>query len=293
MQPQDDQEALQKWRDKKRAREQRQRQPAVDDDLLHLMDPNEEEDDDEEMIITPAQKRRLEKQEIERLRENRHRGKAGDAVENGGTTEPDNKNHNAAGDGGQENQDGNQESPSNQEATNEDDVAAENKATNEEQEEEAPKKPDGEKVQSLLEQAAALNQAQNLTADDRAARQRQHEEDLLLRHAQQVGGKALKNAKQAAQGIQYTQPMPSTWRAPRYILQQGQESWQKIREDWHIDVEGSNIPPPIARFVDMKFPKPIIDCLQEKGITRPTPIQMQGIPIALAGRDMVRLRRPA
>jgi ATP-dependent RNA helicase DDX41 len=60
-----------------------------------------------------------------------------------------------------------------------------------------------------------------------------------------------------------------------------------MRKEWHIDVEGHNIPPPMSRFVDMKLPTPIIDCLQNKGITRPTPIQMQGIPIALAGRDMV------
>ena len=37
----------------------------------------------------------------------------------------------------------------------------------------------------------------------------------------------------------------------------------------------------------MKFPKPIMNVLQAKGIKRPTPIQMQGLPVALAGRDMV------
>jgi len=37
----------------------------------------------------------------------------------------------------------------------------------------------------------------------------------------------------------------------------------------------------------MKFPQPILDDLASRNIKRPTPIQMQGLPVALAGRDMV------
>lgn len=264
--------ALKKWREKRRARQNAATAPNDDDDNLLAADV------DDEPIITPAQKRRLEQEEVERLREKRARG--GGAVE-----------ESTVGDGSNENTEATQQTAQDAEAprgkgapANADNTAA--AGEKEEKEEEEPKKPNEGRVQSLLEQAAALNKNQNLTAEERAARQRQQEEELLLRHAQQVGGKALKNAKQQAQGIQYTQPMPSTWRVPRYILQQGEASWQKIRKDWHIDVEGSNIPPPLARFVDMKLPKPVIGCLQEKGITRPTPIQMQGIPIALAGRDV-------
>ena len=55
----------------------------------------------------------------------------------------------------------------------------------------------------------------------------------------------------------------------------------------HILVEGYNIPPPIGNFEDMKFPKPIIKQLQSKGIKKPTPIQAQGLPVILAGRDMI------
>eukprot|EP00977_Amphora_coffeiformis_P012120 scaffold2992_cov214-Amphora_coffeaeformis.AAC.2 len=285
-----DEEALKKWREKKKARERRREPDANSDDaMLHLM----MNDNDDDEIITPAQKRRMEQQEIERLREKRQRG---GGVENESTAATKNKDDSEGADvEGQENKDGNKEQSTealkddrNKEQSTETsigDPSADNKNTIDKEEE--PKKPDEERVQSLLEQAAALNKNQNLTGEDRVARQRQHEEELLLRHAQQVGGKALKNAKQVASGISYTQPMPSTWRAPRFILQQGEESWQKIRKDWHIDVEGSNIPPPITRFADMKFPLPIIKILEEKGITRPTPIQMQGIPIAISGRDMV------
>jgi ATP-dependent RNA helicase DDX41 len=37
----------------------------------------------------------------------------------------------------------------------------------------------------------------------------------------------------------------------------------------------------------MRLPQPIIDHLKERGIQKPTPIQIQGIPTVLSGRDMV------
>merc|ERR1712066_750371 len=37
----------------------------------------------------------------------------------------------------------------------------------------------------------------------------------------------------------------------------------------------------------MKLPKPVIKYLKDKGIKKPTPIQMQGLPCLLGGRDMI------
>lgn len=37
----------------------------------------------------------------------------------------------------------------------------------------------------------------------------------------------------------------------------------------------------------MKFPKDILQALRDKNIIIPTVIQMQGIPVALSGRDMI------
>jgi ATP-dependent RNA helicase DDX41 len=53
-----------------------------------------------------------------------------------------------------------------------------------------------------------------------------------------------------------------------------------VREKYHIITEGEDIPPPITNFTDMKIPQPILAYLQAKGIKRPTPIQIQGIPTA-------------
>jgi ATP-dependent RNA helicase DDX41 len=52
-------------------------------------------------------------------------------------------------------------------------------------------------------------------------------------------------------------------------------------------VEGEGIPPPIRTFREMKFPQPILDALTSKNILKPTPIQIQGLPVVLSGRDMI------
>jgi ATP-dependent RNA helicase DDX41 len=62
---------------------------------------------------------------------------------------------------------------------------------------------------------------------------------------------------------------------------------QAIRDQFHISVSGDNIPPPLPSFAQMKLPPPISRILVEKGIKKPTPIQIQGIPAALAGRDII------
>lgn len=50
---------------------------------------------------------------------------------------------------------------------------------------------------------------------------------------------------------------------------------------------GDKVPPPIPSFKDMKLPPPILEYLKEKKIKSPTPIQLQGIPVGFAGRDMI------
>jgi len=37
----------------------------------------------------------------------------------------------------------------------------------------------------------------------------------------------------------------------------------------------------------MRIPFPILAYLKSKGISKPTPIQVQGLPVAFSGRDMI------
>lgn len=65
------------------------------------------------------------------------------------------------------------------------------------------------------------------------------------------------------------------------------EEAQDMRNKWHIIVEGEDVCAPCRSFKLMKFPDPILKCLEAKGIKRPTPIQMQGMPAILEGRDLI------
>ncbi|XP_015781161.1 ATP-dependent RNA helicase dbp2 [Tetranychus urticae] len=60
-----------------------------------------------------------------------------------------------------------------------------------------------------------------------------------------------------------------------------------FREKEGITIRGSNVPPPIMEFTDYPWPKSISAGFSRQGYDKPTPIQAQGWPIALAGRDMV------
>lgn len=59
------------------------------------------------------------------------------------------------------------------------------------------------------------------------------------------------------------------------------------REGRHIFVKGRNVPKPVFTFEEPGFSGPIYDTLMRQGFTEPTPIQAQGWPMALAGRDFV------
>lgn len=98
---------------------------------------------------------------------------------------------------------------------------------------------------------------------------------------------ALKTFAELATGVQYTQNMPTGWKPPVQIRHATEDEHQEVRDKYHIITEGPNLLPPILAFKDMRLPDPILKHLDSKGIKRPTPIQIQGLPIILAGRDMI------
>jgi len=145
--------------------------------------------------------------------------------------------------------------------------------------------PTGRTNLSLLEQATLLKK--NLSTTDRHALEQKEEETRILREASKVQTNALQAASELARGVVYRQSLPTSWKCPRRIVDRGEAAWDEVRKNWHILAEGFDCPPPMKTFTDMKFPPAIVDFLKERGIKRPTPIQMQGLPVALAGRDMV------
>ena len=92
--------------------------------------------------------------------------------------------------------------------------------------------------------------------------------------------KKLASAQELAMGTSWSESMKTSWRPPHYIRNMTPEEQQAVRDKYSIIHEGENPPPAIEHFADMKIPKPILDYLTNKGIKRPTPIQIQGIPAA-------------
>lgn len=142
-------------------------------------------------------------------------------------------------------------------------------------------------TQSLVDVNNQLRKAQGLvdkeeTKFEKTAR----EEEYLVKNLVNDRSK-LFGAKELAQGIKYTEVMQTGWRPPLHIREMTPEQAQAVRDKYHIICDGDDLVPPIKDFKDMRFPSAILNALEKKGIARPTPIQIQGIPIALSGRDMI------
>ncbi|XP_075689681.1 putative ATP-dependent RNA helicase DDX17 isoform X1 [Rhinoderma darwinii] len=62
---------------------------------------------------------------------------------------------------------------------------------------------------------------------------------------------------------------------------------EELRRKKEITVRGINYPKPVYSFLQANFPQYVIDVLIDQRFKEPTPIQCQGFPLALSGRDMV------
>lgn len=113
------------------------------------------------------------------------------------------------------------------------------------------------------------------------------EEDLLLRHVT-LSRQPLAGRKQVAGAEERSSKrMETGWQPPRLARSLTIADCDEIRGKWGIEVTGDDIPPPLLKFSHMRLPAPILTALENKGIANPTPIQIQGLPVVLAGRDMI------
>ena len=128
---------------------------------------------------------------------------------------------------------------------------------------------------SLLEQAAILRKEREALGEYASKQQQQqYSEQALLKEANQVQTNALMSSEEIATGNKRTESLITTWKPPKYILDKSETEHNEMRSKWHILIEGEDCPPPIKSFAEMKMPKCILDALEKKGITRPTPIQV-------------------
>merc|ERR1719171_3062107 len=63
--------------------------------------------------------------------------------------------------------------------------------------------------------------------------------------------------------------------------------WRILREDFEIAIRGGRVPKPMRVWAEGPLPWELLEAIHQAGYSRPTAIQMQGIPIACEMRDMI------
>ena len=137
---------------------------------------------------------------------------------------------------------------------------------------------------SLMDQKVKLLSDPNFRQKTEADIMKDREAELIAAVSER---KPMMAAKELADGHVYTESLKTSWRPPRHIREMSLDEVEEVREKWHILVEGDEIPPPIRTFKDMRFPQAVLDVFAKKKIERTTPIQVQGLPVCLSGRDMI------
>jgi ATP-dependent RNA helicase DDX41 len=146
-----------------------------------------------------------------------------------------------------------------------------------------PSAPDAAAKPSLLVTATQLKRA---APEVTATEQRIQQEKEVIENLSS-DSKSLRSVREIAKGIIYTEPIKTGWKPPLRLRRMPLAKANELRRKWHIIVDGDDVPPPARDFRDLRLPEPMLQKLRERGIVQPTPIQVQGLPVVLSGRDMI------
>lgn len=142
--------------------------------------------------------------------------------------------------------------------------------------------PDAAAKPSLLVKATQLKRA---APEVTATEQRILQEQEVIENLSD--NKSLRSVREIAKGIIYAEPIQTGWKPPLRLRRMPLAKANELRRKWHIIVDGDEVPPPARDFRDLRLPEPMLRKLRERGIVQPTPIQVQGLPVVLSGRDMI------
>ncbi|XP_051568029.1 probable ATP-dependent RNA helicase DDX5 isoform X1 [Myxocyprinus asiaticus] len=71
------------------------------------------------------------------------------------------------------------------------------------------------------------------------------------------------------------------------VTRRSMQEVEQYRRGKEVTVKGRDFPKPIIKFNEANFPNYVIDVISKQSWSEPTPIQAQGWPLALSGKDMV------
>eukprot|EP00208_Stichococcus_sp_RCC1054_P008135 CAMPEP_0206151732 /NCGR_PEP_ID=MMETSP1473-20131121/38970_1 /ASSEMBLY_ACC=CAM_ASM_001109 /TAXON_ID=1461547 /ORGANISM="Stichococcus sp, Strain RCC1054" /LENGTH=525 /DNA_ID=CAMNT_0053549279 /DNA_START=167 /DNA_END=1744 /DNA_ORIENTATION=+ len=73
------------------------------------------------------------------------------------------------------------------------------------------------------------------------------------------------------------------------VAARSDEEVEQFRKQHQVHVQGTGVPKPVTTFEEASFPEYVLAEVKKAGFTAPTPIQAQGWPMALQGRDLIGL----
>jgi len=78
------------------------------------------------------------------------------------------------------------------------------------------------------------------------------------------------------------------WVEPHELSQMTEEELADLRLELDgIKVSGKDIPKPVQKWSQCGLTQPILDTIESLGFEKPTPIQMQALPVIMSGRDVI------
>lgn len=136
---------------------------------------------------------------------------------------------------------------------------------------------DQRRKNTFLDQLATKRQAEEQHNDDPLVAKRQKKlSELREQESKLVDALASREKKSIG----------THW-SDKAVEEMTRRDWRIFREDFDIMIKGGRAVDPIRDWKEAALPTPILQAVQDMAFTRPSPIQMQGIPIGLKGRDLI------
>ncbi|KAF0695421.1 Aste57867_13770 [Aphanomyces stellatus] len=129
-----------------------------------------------------------------------------------------------------------------------------------------------------LEQKAADEREGILTTEQIAKRQRDRERQLLKMQEREALREKEIESIEAERVLHWSD---------KTLEQMNDRDWRIFREDYDIIMRGGRAPPPLRKWAEGTFPPTVMEAIKAMGFEKPSPIQMQGIPIGMQRRDCI------
>ncbi|TYZ57673.1 hypothetical protein PybrP1_011178 [[Pythium] brassicae (nom. inval.)] len=146
------------------------------------------------------------------------------------------------------------------------------------------------KHNSFLSELSQKRQREHRTADEQNSALSQTQ----LAERQRARERALRSMQDRAQDAMQAlarreaQTMGTHW-SEKPLADMRERDWRIFREDFDITIKGGRAPHPLRAWAEAApaLPQAVFDAIADMGFARPSPIQMQAIPVGLERRDII------